>query len=367
MAFESLIDEVETAIAGKDINRRAEALRRIADHFASGSRTFSNEQIGLFDEVMDRLARHVDEAARAAFGRRIVTHSDAPEKTLRSLALDDSIAVAGPILTQSAALSEETLIEGAKTKSQDHLMAISRRSTLTEAVTDVLVERGNQEVVRSTAGNMGAQISPGGYSRLVDRAESDDALALSVWKRPDVPRAQLVSLFSAASEQLRAKLHATGAHKSSLLRDVLAQATNIFQDRARETSVDYTAAYEAVNDLHDAGELNEISLRSYAENDRFDETTVALSLLCELPIGVVERAIVHEMPDQLIVMCRSVRYSWDTTKAVLLMQNRLHKGRAQEVGLWADQFERLREDTARKALDFYRMREQAAAHADAAG
>src|SRR6266853_232654 len=93
----------------------------------------------------------------------------APPEVVRELALDDSIEVAGPILARFERIGEETLVESALTKSQSHLLAISRRSYLPESVTDVLVERGNQQVAVSTAGNPGAKFSEFGYATLVDR------------------------------------------------------------------------------------------------------------------------------------------------------------------------------------------------------
>ena len=52
IAQKSVIDELEEAIASKEIGRRADTLRRITDLFISGSLTFSEDQIALFDEVM---------------------------------------------------------------------------------------------------------------------------------------------------------------------------------------------------------------------------------------------------------------------------------------------------------------------------
>jgi uncharacterized protein (DUF2336 family) len=71
------------------------------------------------------------------------------------LACDDAIDVASPVLTQAERLDTETLIECARTKNQEHLLAISRRKALPEALTEVLVERGDQQVVLSTAKNRG--------------------------------------------------------------------------------------------------------------------------------------------------------------------------------------------------------------------
>ena len=46
-------------------------------------------------------------------------------------------------------------------------LAISIRKVLSRAVTDVLVQRGNAEVVQSTVKNPGAEFSEKGYDRLV--------------------------------------------------------------------------------------------------------------------------------------------------------------------------------------------------------
>src|SRR5882757_89293 len=133
IAQKSMIDDLEEAIASKEIGRRADTLRRITDLFISGSGGFSDDQVALFDEVMGLLAREIESSARATFGERLATLADAPPRIIRTLALDDAIEVAGPVLTGSEQLDDATLMEGARTKGQDHLLAISRRTVLAEA------------------------------------------------------------------------------------------------------------------------------------------------------------------------------------------------------------------------------------------
>ncbi len=162
---QSLTDELEAAITQRDIATRAEILRRITDLFAAGSVSFGSEQTSLFDDIMGRLVSEIDHSARVAFGERIAGLSNSPPRITRELALDESIDVAGPVLRRSECLDDETLIAGAKTKGQDHLFAISQRSRLSEGVTDVLVERGDQRVVISTAANAGARFSDFGYTK----------------------------------------------------------------------------------------------------------------------------------------------------------------------------------------------------------
>src|SRR5208282_3135765 len=140
-AHQSLIDELEAAVAQRNIGSRADVLRRVTDLFVTGAGRFDSEQRALFDDVMGRLVEEIESSARAAFGQRLATINNAPPRVSSMLALDDSIEVAGPLLTHSDQLDDETLVAGAKTKSQEHLLAISRRKMLNEGITDVLVER----------------------------------------------------------------------------------------------------------------------------------------------------------------------------------------------------------------------------------
>src|SRR5262245_41447575 len=143
-AHQDLIEQLEQAFAQWDIRHRAATVRRLTDLFGTSAETFTDDQIDLFDEVMSRLVEEIDVSARAVFGRRLAEVPQAPPRVMRGLALDDAIEVAGPVLRGSERLEDATLIEGARTKSQQHLLAISRRRALAEPVTDVLLEHGNR-------------------------------------------------------------------------------------------------------------------------------------------------------------------------------------------------------------------------------
>jgi uncharacterized protein (DUF2336 family) len=361
---QTLIEDLESAIASGEIARRAETLRRVTDLFVSGSTQYSDEQVALFDDVMSRLASEIETSARSTFGRRLAGMPAAPPGVIRKLALDDAIEVAGPILSQCEHLDEATLVEGARTKSQDHLLAISERKLLGEAVTDVLVERGNEAVARSTASNPGAKFSEFGYSALVKRSEDDGELALRVWARSEIPRQHLLRLFADASESVRSKLTNADHRKADLIRDMVARASDQAQAQARETSADYIMARARVRALHNAGKLDENELRTMAEAGNFDETTIALSILCGLPIGVIERAITHDWSEQLLVLTKAIGVSWDTTRAILLLHAGTKGSSTYEIQQCHDRYTKLQPLTAKKVIEFYRLRERAAATAN---
>jgi len=355
---QSLIDELEAAISQRSIGSRAEILRQITDLFLVGSDHFDTEQMTLFDDVMGRLVSEIEHSARVTFGQTIASIANSPPKVTRTLALDDSIDIAGPLLRRSDCLDDETLITGAKTKGQEHLLAISQRKRLSEGVTDVLVERGNQKVVISTAANAGARFSEFGYSKLVTRSENDSELALLVWARPEIPREYLLALFETASETVRLKFETADRTKADLVREMVKQAADQIQTELRACSPSFEVARAYVEELHKKGELNEAQVCKFAELRKFDETTAALALLTGLPIGAIERALVHDTGDQILVLAKSIDFSWKSTRQILLLSGSTYRAQ-DESGEYLDRFRKLRPETARSAIQFYRLRERA--------
>jgi uncharacterized protein (DUF2336 family) len=354
-----LIDQLEEAIGDKDLARRAEVLRKVTDLFVLRSGSFSEDQIELFDTVMGKLLDNIESAARARFGSRIARLSDAPRRVVRVLAQDDIIAVAGPVLTHSERLDDETLVDTAKQKSQDHLLAISGRKILVEAVTDVLVERGNRAVVSATAHNAGAKFSEFGVSTLVHRARDDGDLALCVWSRPDIPRQNLVKLFVDASEVVKNQLIEADPRRAELIKSMVAQATDEIQTRARAGSSEFSEAQRIVRELNAAGRLNETQLLAFADEGSFDKVVAALALMCDLPLGAVERAFVQNQTEQIVVLARAINISWATTMKLLLLHAGVNGSSRQQLDITFANFFRLQPATAQTALKFYRMREKA--------
>jgi uncharacterized protein (DUF2336 family) len=355
----NLIDQLEDVLASKHVARRAEILRKVTDLFVLGSGKFSEDQIELFDSVMGKLLENIECAARAQFGSRIARLPDAPRKVVRVLASDQAIEVAGPILTHCERLDQDTLVETAKTQSQDHLLAISGRKVLVEAVTDVLVERGNKSVVSATARNGGARFSDFGASTLVKKARDDGDLALCVWSRPDIPRQNLVKLFVDASEAVKGQLVEADPRRAELIKAMVAKATDEIQTKARAGSHDFARALDEVSQLHAARKLGEAQLLAFANEGSFDKVVAALALMCNLPIGVVERAFVQNQTEQIIVLARALDISWVTTVTLLLLHAGVNGSSRQQLDQCFTTFSRLQPKSAQTALQFYRMRDKA--------
>src|SRR5258708_37285006 len=205
---ENLLDELQATLAHGTVARRVETLRRVTDLFINGAVDYSSEQIGMLDDVFQCLMHHIENSAKALLANRLAPIDSAPPLTIRALAFDDLIEVAAPVLSRSERLDDEALIDTARNKSQAHLMAISTRRVLSGAVTDVLVLRGNDDVIQSTVNNPGAEFSERGFTRLVNRAEGDDNLATCIGLRPTIPRHLYLKLIAKASATVKERLEA---------------------------------------------------------------------------------------------------------------------------------------------------------------
>jgi uncharacterized protein (DUF2336 family) len=355
----NLIEQLEDALSNKDVSRRAEILRKVTDLFVLGSGQFSQDQIELFDSVMGKLLQNIERAARAQFGSRIARLSDAPRNVVRVLAADAAIEVAGPVLQHCERLDQDALVENAKIQSQDHLLAISGRKILVEAVTDVLVERGNQSVVFSTARNGGARFSYFGVSTLVKKACDDGDLASCVWSRPDIPRQNLIKLFVDASAAVKSQLVDADPRRAELIKSMVARASDEIQTKARAGSNDFAQALAYVSQLYASGQLGEAQLLAFTGEGNFDKVVAALALMCDLPIGLVERAFVQNQTEQILVLARAIDLSWVTTVTLLLMHAGVNGSSRERLDQCFTHFSRLQPKTAQTALQFYRMREKA--------
>ncbi len=173
-AEQSIIDEVEAAINIGSAEKRLDTARRVIDLFLASAGGFNNEQVELFDNVLERLVKTIeiraisDVSARMALAEiseQLAPIAQAPPSVVRRLAKNDEIVIAGPVLKESARLSEDDLIEIAETKGEPHLLAISARWWLKEVVTDALLARRYPSVSRRIVGNPGARVSADSPSR----------------------------------------------------------------------------------------------------------------------------------------------------------------------------------------------------------
>jgi uncharacterized protein (DUF2336 family) len=191
---ESRLTELENLMRHVPAAKRSALLKSIADLFLENVDRYRPAQINLFDRLFNQLIAQAGKESAAALARRLARVPNAPVKIVTRLALDNDIAVAEPVLLHSRCIEESVLVDIARAKGQTHLLAIACRPQLAEAIVDLLIARGDEVVVRYVAKNAGAAISQTSAAALVERAKADDALAILVQRRSDIPPHLLADL-----------------------------------------------------------------------------------------------------------------------------------------------------------------------------
>ena len=360
----SLIAELEDAIQGGSRDKRVETLRRVTDLFLNDANRLNDQQIDVFDEVLGRLIKNVEEKTLAELSRRLGPVKNAPIEVLRNLARDDNITVAEPVLAQSVRLSSNDLVEIAKTKSQAHLFAISGRERLDVTVTDVLVERGDQQVVRRVAGNSGARFSEVGYATLVQRSERDEKLAERVGLRLDLPLQLLRQLLARAGEAVRNRLLAVaGPEMRDQIQRALATVTeDIGCEASMDREQDFEQARRRVLALNSKGELNQAMLLEFIRESKSADLIAALALMCAAPFELMVNLMQSQHREAILIPCKAAGLDWPAVRAVLngraiggaVSDHDLENARAE--------YNKLTQSSAQRVLRFWQVRQSATAN-----
>ena len=364
-AASSIVDEVETAINAGSAEKRLETIKRVTDLFLASAGSFDSEQIKLFDVVLERLVKTIEIRAIADVSARIALAemssqlapvAQSPPSVVRRLAKNDEIAVAGPVLAESARLSTADLVEIAETKGEQHLLAVSGRWWLNEVVTDAILARRYPTVSRRIVNNPGARVSAAGVAIVVAQAESDPELAVETGIRVDLPPELRHQLLSRATEDVRSRLLARAPpYVFEEIRSAIA-AVAAGVNREMSKARDFTAAKRFVTLLNANGELNEATLFGFAKQRKYEETVAALAALSQSTVEVIRPLMQSLRDDGVLIPCRVAGLSWETVSAILESRFATGSMGPHELEKIRGQFARITTENAGRLLRFWQVR-----------
>ncbi|WP_027566128.1 DUF2336 domain-containing protein [Bradyrhizobium sp. URHA0013] len=353
----SLIPGLDDIVKRGDPRRRGEIAHAISQLFFQDAENLRPDVIDLFDNLLIDLVPHAELASRVDLAERFSRLNNAPRHLVSQLAHENEIAVAGPVLRHSPVLDDAALVEIARLKGHGHLLAMSERPTLSAVVTDVLVERGDRDVVRRAAGNSGAEFSPGSYSELIKRAAQDGVLTLRIGQRSDLSGENLKQLLDGTLDVIRRRL-------SSVVNPVRQVEIKRAMAAIEEATLppgprrDFSGAQRTVLALHRGGHLGESALLGFAKAHKYEEAIASLSAMSGVRLSVLDRLITGDRYDPILVLGRMLNLGWPTVRALILMwygPNRtpadadLEQARAN--------FTRLMPTTAERVVNFWRNRQ----------
>ena len=324
--YRSIADEVEAAVAAGSPDKYFETLKSVAGLLSASAGSLNEEQVALFGDVLERLINTIELRSLAEIGARIALAElskqlapmgQAPTSVVRRLARNDDISIAEPVLIESARLSPEDLVEIARNKSEQHLLAISGRWWLKEVVTDALLARRYRSVSRRLMRNPGARVSPAGFAIVVSQAETDPELAVETGIRVDLPAELRNQLLRSATEAVRTRLLSRApADLFENIRKAISAASKSV-DRQMSKVHDFESAMLLIGRLKVEDRLNEAVLGDFARQRRYEETVTALAELSQSNVEVVRSLMQSLRSDGILVPCKVAGLGWQTVISVL--------------------------------------------------
>jgi uncharacterized protein (DUF2336 family) len=291
--------------------RDVQLLKQMTDLFLSNVERLRESQISAFDELLVPLIDRTEASALVHLSEALSTVELAPGKTICKLAFHNDALAAAPVLRNSSRLSETDLIEIAGTHSQQHLLAICDRKTLSEALTDALMRRGDVNVSNALARNAGAKFSECGYATLVGRAERDESLTEKLGLRLDLPANLLREILSKAADIVLARFLTA---PRPVPRKGQGPAGAAAPTRPK---IDYSKEQSEVVALNRVGKLTDSLVNRFAVRSEYKNVIAALSLKTDVKIEAIEPLIESDRLYGLIVACKAAKLSWSATKMII--------------------------------------------------
>ncbi|MFL9828116.1 DUF2336 domain-containing protein [Rhodoplanes sp. SY1] len=343
-----LIEELSSVLSGGSAERRSEVLRRVTDLFLATATQLGDEQVGLFDDVMEQLVDTVERYALVRLGLQLAPIGNAPRDTLGRLARHDDIDIAGPVLERSPRITDALLVEVARSKGQSHLAAIAARRHLSEVVTDIVVERGDLAVTRTVTANPGARFSATGLQAIATRACGDAELAELFAGRTDVPPDLFCAMVRDAGEIVRRRL-ATSAHPA--VRTRLDHAVAAIGDQLVHARL-HAHHGPAVRLDPDALKAR---LCEQARGGQRGPVIEALAAVADVPAIAVRNLIRQRSEDALLILCKAAGLGWSDAKAVLAVT----LGEPEDTRAAFQRYVGLSAEVAQRVVRFIKLRKSA--------
>ena len=252
--------DVARLLSKPDGDTRAEIAGKIASQHAQ----LSDKERKMAEDIFRVMVKDAEVRVRAALSRQLKENQFVPHDVAVSLARDVE-DVALPMLQFSEVLTDADLIEIVNSQESHKAEAVARRAHVSTAVSDALVETGNESVVATLVANKGAEISEATLHKVVDEFGSNELIGKPLSERADLPVTVAEQLMTRVSENIRNYLISQRDFSPEHVDQLLVQAREMAVLGLSESSTD---ADRLVDHLYKNGRLTpSIILRAVCMGD----------------------------------------------------------------------------------------------------
>ncbi|MFC3051264.1 DUF2336 domain-containing protein [Kordiimonas pumila] len=219
---------------------RATAAKKIAANFDSSKLTDAERDIA--ESIFRHMLKDAEVRVRHALADSLKDNPDVPHDVAATLARDvDEVAI--PLIERSIVLTDEDLVDIIQTRGTEAQKAVAGRATVSAKLADVLVEKGDEQVVAKLVSNEGADISDGTFSKVLDKFGDSEIVQTPLAHRDHIPIGVAERLVTLVSEQLRDHImmhhEVSPATASDLLLESREKATvSLVEGESRKTVED---------------------------------------------------------------------------------------------------------------------------------
>lgn len=194
------VSDVARLIDDPSPANRANTAEKVASRFEQGALSDTERQIA--EDIFRVMVKDAEERVRTALVSHLQHAPELASDVAVSLAHDASDAVAIPMLEFSEALSDEDLIDIVRTQGGSRQNAIASRATVSEAVSDMLVDHGDETAVATLVGNEGAEVAESTMHKVVDKFGDSERVQTPMVMRSSLPIAVSERLVAKVSDKL---------------------------------------------------------------------------------------------------------------------------------------------------------------------
>lgn len=289
---------------------RARLTETIMDLFENRGEALTDRERSLMFGILHSIVREIEMSVRKGMAQQLAGMTDAPEDLIRILA-NDEIEVAYPVLTESGLLKDTDLIEIIKHRTMEHQLAVAIRQSISEEVSQALVETGNERVVVTLLKNQNARISQTTMDYLVEQSKRVDSFQEPVLHRQELRPDLAERMFLWVSAALRQYIVDNFTLDQATIDDLLEKVAAQSGDEEGEVGERHLKVDELAETLHQEGLVTPDMLITALSQG---EVSLFLALFCRLT-GIREylakRILFEPGGEGLAICCKAVGLTKD--------------------------------------------------------
>jgi uncharacterized protein (DUF2336 family) len=307
----------------KSVEGRKRLVAIVADLLSERETVVTAQERVLMTDILKKLIHDVALPVRRALSERLATAGNVPHEIVVILA-NDEIDVAAPILLKSDALLDIELIEIVRHRSLDHQLTVAMRRTVTEPVSDALVETNNVDVIKALLENPNARISEATMAYLVDRSKTVDSFQEPILRRRDLSPSLAKKMYFWVSAALRQHIVESFDIDVTALDNAIEAVTAEALKKVAEDAdpADSGAAMVLAQRIAEANEITPQLLIQTLRQGEIPLFEALLAQLSKLRLTLIRRFLFEPGGEGLAIVCRAIDIDKSLFASIFLLSRR---------------------------------------------